>query len=991
MAARRPGGTDDLSCSCRGAEGGSAPAPGGCRAADGAAAAAASLAAMGLDSEAVEVCDAAIADHPGGARAAYARRAASREALGDPTGALKDCQRALRGGPRGPSARDAEVRCGRLYILLGRAAKAANHFGEAGKRHGGPEILAYRALAMVLDDRHDRALDILEGEGGGAAGHPAVLSVAARALYETGRYVEAAERCAAACRSGEPCPAALLYAGMSHDALGSAGEASRAYGAAAACAARDGDMATGIGVPGRAYALCRAGMHGEAADLLLRPQAGGAAGALDRAALSCIAGMALARSGRGEEAAARFREAASSGPENSDGLYYAGLASYMLGRAGEARRYGDAARLLRRALSRNKKSGRAADLEKRVREAVRTAAEKRAAAGRAALEAKEAEERAAVEKRIAAGRAARAAKDAEMRGAREAAMRAAAEEKAAAEERAAAEKRNAAERRAAAEKRNAAAKRVAAERRAAAVKRDAAASVVLPPQVESAILEVERREGPAAAAPPPPHSEPAGRSGPSATGAAASPAAAAPQGAGGLADARGRIGRLVMFQPDGLEDWAAKSAAMYGLGRYDEAAECAKKAHPSDPSHPDVLAAEAAAAVRSGWRGQFDEERSVKQHYDAALSRIARIRSREPGHREALALAGLVHAHSMNMGEMADTSEETACQLLAAACKADFDDATVLYHAGRLREGEDPELSCEFYRLAAACRPRRLEDYEYAGRALDALGRFGEARARYMAWMGLGGEHAETYERIAEHGPAAGSPPYGDASDTAVVDTNIAMPCLVYPYAGEYMLERHDLIKRHAGRLFGGGAAAGTIVIPSPCAREIRRNLRKYVCSNLEPSEYPRIAPKIWKRLGRIPAEQDLGVRIGYGDSLRAIAAYWTAWLAMGDRKKREWQDRKRGALRSLADVPDMPAEEWLAMRRRRAGMGILMGGKPAPGRGGYRGGGPPTGPVDIKVLAIAAKIAATQEKTVRLYTRDTDFLQFKNHIAGLGVDVRNE
>ena len=990
MAARRPGGTDDLSCSCRGAAGGRAPAPGGCRAADGAAAAAASLAAMGLDSEAVEVCDAAIAGHPGGARAAYARRAASREALGDLAGALKDCQKALRGGPRGPSARDAEVRCGRLYILLGRAAKAANHLEEAAKRHGGPEILAYRALAMVLDDRHDRALDILEGAGNGAEGHPAVLSVAARALYETGRYEEAAERCAAACRSGRPCPAARLYAGMSHDALGNAGEASRAYEAAAACDARDGDMATGVGLPGRAYALCRAGRHGEAAGLLLRPQARVDIGALDRAALSCIAGMALARSGRGEEAAALFREAASSGPENSDGLYYAGLASYMLGRAGELRRYGDAARLLRRALSRNKKSGRAADLEKRVKEAVRAAAEKRAAAGRAALEAKEAEERAAAEKRIAAGRAARAAKDAEMREAREAAVRAAAEKKAAAERRAAAEKRAAAERRAAAEKKAAARKRAAAERRADAVKRDAAAPVVLPPQVESAILEVERRARPAPA-PPRPHPEPASRrDGRSAADAAARGEEAGPPGAAGLADAHDRIGRLVMFQPGDSEGWAAKSAAMYGLGRYDEAAECAKKAYPSDPSHPDVLAAEAAAAVRSGWRGQFDEERSVKQHYDAALSRIARIRSKYPRHREALALAGLIHAHSMNMGEMADTSEETACQLLAAACKADFDDATVLYHAGRLREGEDPEMSCDFYRLAAACRPRRLEDYEYAGRALDALGRFGEARARYMAWMGLNGEHAETYKRIAEHGPAAGNPPYGDASDTAVVDTNIAMPCLVYPYAGEYMLERHDLIKRHAGRLFGGGAAAGTIVIPSPCAREIRRNLRKYVYKNLQPSEYSRIAPKIWKRLGRIPTEQDLGVRIGYGDSLRVIAAYWTAWLAMGDRKKREWQDRKRGALRSLADVPDVPYEERVDTTPRSAALRGLVGYGPVPRRGGYKGGGPPAGQVDIKVLAIAAKIAAKEEKTVTLYTRDTDFLQFRSHIAGLGVDVRD-
>ena len=491
---------------------------------------------------------------------------------------------------------------------------------------------------------------------------------------------------------------------------------------------------------------------------------------------------------------------------------------------------------------------------------------------------------------------------------------------------------------------------------------DAAAPVVLPLQVESAILEVERRAR-AAAAPPRPHPEPATRGGRSEVDAAAR---GAPPGAAGLADAHDRIGRLVMFQPDDPESWAAKSAALYGLGRYDEAAECAQKAHPSDPCHPDALVAEAAGDMRLGWRGQFDEERTTKEHYDAALSRIAKIRSREPDNREALVLEGLVHAHSMNMGEMAGTSEETARRLLAAACKADFDDATVLYHAGRLLEGEARESADEFYLHAAACRPRRLGDYECAGRALDALGRFGEAKERYVAWMGLSREHAEVYEWIAEHGPAAGGAPYGDASDTAVVDTNIAMPCLVNPYAGGYQLDDwNDVTEHHAGRLFGRGGGAERLVIPSPCVREIRRNLQRYVSNNLSAQEYYRIAPKIWERLRCIPTEQDLGVQIGYDDSQRVIATYWTAWLDMGDRKKREWQDRKRGKRRRGAD-------------------------ERSPRSGGYRGGGPPVGPVDIKVLAIAAKIAAKEEKTVTLYTQDTDFLQFGRHIAGLGVDVRD-
>ena len=40
-------------------------------------------------------------------------------------------------------------------------------------------------------------------------------------------------------------------------------------------------------------------------------------------------------------------------------------------------------------------------------------------------------------------------------------------------------------------------------------------------------------------------------------------------------------------------------------------------------------------------------------------------------------------------------------------------------------------------------------------------------------------------------------------------------------------------------------------------------------------------------------------------------------------------------------------------------------------------------------MLAIAAKVAADQSKTVTLYSDDEDFGAFKKYIAGIGVDVR--
>ena len=874
---------------------------GGLRGVGGAVEAAASLAAMGLDAEAITVCGGAIEEHRGGAREAYARRAASYEAVGEHGRALRDCQKALGGRLAEPAARDAEVMCGRLYILLGRAAKAANHFAKARGKYGDPEILAYRALAMVLDDRHDKALETLAGEAGAAEGHPATLAVAARALYETGRHEEAAERCDAARGAGAPCPAAWLYAGMAHDALGNAAEASRAYGTVGSCAAPDTDLTTSAGVLGRAYALCRTGMHERAAGLLL-PSGTAAApvtavGALDSAAKSCIAGMALAKAGQGEEASPHFKSAAASGPANSDGLYYAGLASYMLGRAGEERRYADAVRLLKLALSKNKKSGRAADLEKRVRESMRAAA-KRANAGRAIRAAKGAGVHAAAAKRANAGRAIRAASQSAVQRAAGAAPA----------------QRNGHDQRAALRRRQEQARQD--ERRA----RD----------------EATRNE------------------------------AVRLSGVGRFEDALDWFGALGRLPQDDSEGWAAKSAALYGLGRYEEAAECAKKAHPADPCHQDVLVAAAACDVQLGRRGQYGGGQGAKRHYDTALYRIKKIRSGEPNHHEALALGGLVHAYSVNMKDMPDTSESTACRLLANACRTDFDDAAVLYHAGRLREGEDPRSAAEFYRRAAACRPRRLEDYECAGRALDALGMFGEARARYMTWMSINGEYSGLYGEIMKHGTAAGRPPYGGSGDVAVVDTNIAMPCLVYLCTGRLANLEDDAAERLADRLFGGGPEAGRAVIPRPCAREIKGNLRRYVDDNLLSSAYSDISYKVGAELERMPTEQELGIRVGYDDSLAVMKTYWTAWLDMGDAKKRAWQDRKKGWVRPGTD--------------RRAPVGT-----------GYRGGGPPAGPADIKVLAIAAKIAGKERRAVTLYTRDSDFLQFKKHIAGLGVIVRDK
>lgn len=767
----------------------------------------------------------------------------------------------------------------------GRAAKAANHLAREAAR--GPDepaaLLACRALALVLDDRHSEALAAISGAGEAAGGDPAVLAVEARALYETGRYGEAAGRCRRACSADPGCSAAWLYAGMAADAEGRREEASAAYGRAAAIDPDELDPAGSAGAAGRAHALCRTGRHAEAAALLA--PAAAAAGPAD-ARVRCLAGAALAECGRREEAAAHLRAAASSRPSGSDGLYYAGLASYLLGRGGEARRYDEAAAHLKRALSRNRESGRVADLAERTRAArLKAGSRRRAEAGRVEARRAEAERRAAAEAADLRRRRADPGAGVGGGGAR-------------------------------------AAKR--AERRRQEAEKEGA---------RRAAEDAARAEAVALA------------------------------GGGRFEDSLAAFSRAPALRAGDSEGWDARARALYGLGRYGEAARCFKAARPGEADGPDALAAAAAAGAQQARRRQFDEGHTAISNYSYALYRVEKALEADPAHHEALVLGGIIHELTANIKkDMIDTSYEEGLALLDRALESDLYDASALYHRGRILEklGRDGDARTA-YGQAGISRARRIEDHFCIGRSLDALGRFGEARAHYLEGMRLDPDLAGLHGELAEGGGGGGapSPPQWERSGLAVADTNVAMPCVVAACAPECDLPEDVRSKSYfAGRLAGlleegGGDRPGeTVIVPWVCRGEILGILPGLLSAlRCHEGRHVDVVARVRDALGAMPSERAVGFSVGYADSLRVIKMYWRAWLSMGGAEKDRWQGRKKA-------------------------------------NGRLSGGGPPEGAVDTKVLALAAKIAAEQSRTVTLYTCDEDFGAFSRHIAGMGVRV---
>lgn len=835
---------------------------------------AAALAKEGRHDEAVKACNAAIAGGRAGAQAVHAQRAASLEAIGRYDEALKACQSALKapGDALGREAvRRVELLRGRLYMRMGKAAKAANHLERASRAApGDPLLLAYSCLALILDDRHERALGSLRAAGDPSE-HPAALAVAARALYETGMYKEAYEHCRKAFSADAQCSAAWLYAGMACDALGRADEAAAAYEKAAAPGAGGGDLAVDAGDSGRAHALCRTGRYGEAAELLA---GAGASGSKD-ARLCCLAGMALSREGgRGEEAAAMLRAAASSRPANSDGLYYAALASYMLGKGGDRRRYDEALRSLRQALSRNRKSGRAEALAKKAREAIRAVDDrKKADIGRIVQAAREEESRRAAEARLA--RKGRGTGGGDEEGRRRDLKRRERERRRLEEE----------ERR-----REELAAQKAASARAAELSREGRFEEVL-----------DLFEG------------------------------AAPR-------------------PDDRVGQDARARALYGLGRYGEAAECFGNAHPDGKESPDALVALAAKSIKEGRKRQFEEGHMAISHYNDALYRIGKALNADAGHHEALVLGGMVNMYTANIREMPDTSEDRALDMFESASRSDRCDAQALYHTGKIleRRGES-ERAKGAYEAAGLCSARRLEDHYCIGRALDALGRFGDARRHYTEGIRRDPESRGIHGEIT--GGGGGGAHRRGQSDLSVVDTNVAMPCLVKMCAEGCDLPTSVTNKAYfVSKLTGGNVTA---IVPWACKGEIVNNLGAFLSRMTCHSDHSHVIDSIKRALNDIPSERARGIRVVYADSLRVIGMYWRAWLDMSDDDKRGWQERKKA-------------------------------------NGRLAGGGPPEGAVDTKVLAIASKVAADQSKTVTLYSDDEDFGAFKEYIAGIGVDVKS-
>ena len=402
------------------------------------------------------------------------------------------------------------------------------------------------------------------------------------------------------------------------------------------------------------------------------------------------------------------------------------------------------------------------------------------------------------------------------------------------------------------------------------------------------------------------------------------------------------------------------------------------------PRRADACLLAGLAHYRMGLRGQFEDFTNNRIDVYPEAHRMLEMAGRlDPGLKGVKTLLGMTRMQ-MARFRMFDTAEEEAITTLCGAIREDPEDAAALYHLAQIleqREGSTGDAGAgmptpgDLYGRACESPASTLEDTYARGYALDLSHRHAEAVECYRRAIRMDPEYDEDFcdmvddAHLTHLAPAPSTPKSRPESETRVIDANIGIPCTVMlvlglraVWRGLGVIDKIDALTipdswEQNGCLLDGFeecVSAGRYVIPETARWEIRKNVEGVVSRGLGTGQEltREIADMATQHLRDMCPSADTQVtpEFGYGDIMRVKRMYWLAWIRMTPGEKEEYMGKKRfGQLR----------------------------------------GGPPLGSADVKILATAARMAAEGGTRVVLLTDDHDFLAFRDEIAGLFVDVQ--
>ena len=452
--------------------------------------------------------------------------------------------------------------------------------------------------------------------------------------------------------------------------------------------------------------------------------------------------------------------------------------------------------------------------------------------------------------------------------------------------------------------------------------------------------------------------------------------------------------------PSRIKEQYFRGIIYCGLGKYEKAADCLGEVadlarepphKPSglgclgytiseNPRRADACFLAGLAYYRRGLSGQFEDYPSDKIYaYPVAHRMLEEAATLDPGLKGVKTLLGMTRMQMARFPKF-NTTKDAAVDTLCGAIREDPWDAAALYNLAQIWEWwEDRTVSIgperltpgELYKRACESAIRTLEGTYARGYALDlsyrhaeAVECYREAVECYREAIRMDPEYDEDFcdgiDNAHPHRPAPPpTPGSGPESETHVIDTNIGIRCtvmLVLELCAKWRDLTPDGWKPYRCLLdaFEEHVSAGRYVIPNAVRWEIRKHMEKIVSCELgaEQELAEMIVKMAKKHLANMCPSSDTQAipEFDHGDIMRVKRMYWRAWIGMTPGKKEEYMDQKKpGQLR----------------------------------------GGPPLGSADVKILATAAHMAAEGGTRVVLLTHDQDFLAFRDEIATLSVDVR--
>ena len=903
--------------------------------------------------------------------AVYELMAASQEAVGNLKKSVTYLNRALRLADGGDDARyRILVSLAGLMIRDGSPGKAVTIIERKGSGVSRPDsrLSDLHGRALMMQDKHERAVAVFReaaeagaggggGEDGGQSPDPSLLAGLCKALYETGRYEEAARRGAEA---GAGSAEANLYAGMALERMGQKGVAATHYRMAAAAgvsdACPDRDVEYG------AEAMYRTGLYDEAARRLgLAP--GDAAAAEDRVMPPevrgprswCLAGRILEGMDRTGEAQDMYKRAAGADEKNgcSRSLYHAGLACHLLAiSTGEASWDNKARGLLGRALGRN---GLNPDAKNLMGEIPGLRGSKKNPKGRGRREGDGPQE--GKRKEVVPGRRGGRGPDTAKRGA------------------------------------DAGPGRTSKSDRGG-----------------GSLGAITKHAGQG-------HAETSAKTLARVAGLIMD--GGYPEALDGLEKAEAAFKRGVPDSQAVIKAQYLRGVIYCNQGRYEEAVTCLERAGGgsggsrrgppylecldyevgANPRRADTFFMIGLAHYRIGLKRQFEDGFNRTDSCYAAIQNLKRAIKLDPGIKGAKTLLGLANRQIAHQGVFG--AEREAEAVLREAVKDDPGDAAALYHLAQIMEqqkiravdiGAERMTPREMYGRACKSRTSGLEKTYAKGFALDLLYRHDEAVEYYKMAIRKDPEYDEDFYREVDNARLiySAAPESESEPGAYVIDTNVCIPCITMsviemlgewtdgdvrkkPPAGAVKTAAPEIPrtweqKRHLLDTFGECVSTGRYVIPRTCRHEISdKNMEEIILRELKLDAGSDLAKKIIRgavkyrnkilpetRRGRPGSAPPTAEEFGYGDVMRVKRMYWLAWIRMTSKEKEKYMDKKKSGGRHI-------------------------------------GGGPPLGSADVRILATAVRMAADYggDTRVVLFSDDRDFLEFKNDIAKLSVDVR--